>query len=359
MAGRLICVFALILLSAASSFAAPDFTEAYRIFIENKNDGRIAVSVDQGKIFMEAGKVLVPVNARDEDGYSASRFIATGEVAASAINAIHIKAGRQKAIFSILPKEFLNSSKKTNSYLNKSSSIYTNISMNHSIFGGSFSPVVGSEVLVNGISMPDNYFPKVGDWFMIQVSRPQKYPVEIVFQNKFQGKVVMKFDDGAEENIAYVLKPVAGVGRFAGTQYLNAGRIRANHAGVIDISISNPPQAGGFQIVPAAHAEDPEMKKTRIMNQWMVVGPEDLSGKPLEGMAPLFKNYLKPSYNEEDIFAQDWEEKLLSHFLVEVKIKDAWQPIPIFAMDVDRELPPEANTFLKDVEEIRILFPLK
>lgn len=358
MVKQLIVVFLLIV--AGASFAAEDsFVETYRIYIENKSGGRIAVSVDQGKNYKEVGRALSPVNARDEGGYSASRWIPAGFVAASAINAIHIKAGKQKAIFSILPKEFLNFSKKANSYLNKSSSIYTDISMNHSIFGGPFSPVVGSGVMVNGFSMPDNYSPKVGDWFMILVSLPRKYPVEIVFENKFQGKVAMKFDDGTEENIAYVLKPVAGVGRFAGTQYLNAGRIRANHAGVIDVSTSIPPQTGGFQIVPAAHAEDPEMKKTRIMNQWMVVGPVELSGKSLEGTAPLFKSYLKPSYNEEDLFAQDWEDKLLNHFLVEAKIKDAWQPLPIFAMDPNEDLPPSANTFLKDVEEIRILFPLK
>ena len=183
------------------------------------------------------------------------------------------------------------------------------------------------------------------------------YPEAIIFQNKYKGKVLLKYPDGSSKVVAYVLRPVAGVGRFAGTKYLNSGRVRANHAGVIDISTSDSGRVGGFQIIPSSHAQSPEMRVAKYMNQWMVVGPVDLSGKSLEGVAPLFRYYLKPQYNGDDIFARDWEQKFLSRFLVEAKIKGKWKPLPIFAMYPGEDLPQEANSYLKDVEEIRILFP--
>ena len=93
----------------------------------------------------------------------------------------------------------------------------------------------------------------------------------------------------------------------------------------------------------------------------MVVGPPQVTGTSLEGASPLFKYFLKPQYNEEDINASDWENKFLSRFLVEVKIKDKddWRPMPIITLNPDEDLPDWANIALEKVEQIRILFPLQ
>lgn len=341
----------LVFVFISSSFSAEEMADSYRIYIENKTGGQIMVG---DKV---VGKVLVPVSSVNEGGYTASEWVSAGEIAATAVNAIHIKTKDKRSIFSLLPKKFLKNPKHYNSYLNKASSLYTDLKINTSIFGGGFSPCVGNKVLVNGKTMEAGYVPRTGDQFMVLVERPRQYPTELVFENKYQGKVYLQYKDGSRKVVAFVFRPVAGVGRFAGTRYLNPGRIRANHAGVIDISTSVEGGVGGFQIIPASHAQSPEMRAVKYMNQWMVVGPSDLFGKSLEGAAPLFRYYLKPQYNEDDIFADDWEARLLGHFLVEVNIGGRWQPVPIFSMYPGEDLPAEANTFLKDVLEIRILFP--
>lgn len=342
---------------SAVSFASQDLVESYRILIENKIDGRIMVSPDHGENWYQKAKVLVPVERVNSDGYTASEWVGVGEVAACAVNAIHIKTGLPKTIFSILPEEFLSKQVNYNSYLNKSSALYTSEKTNQSIFGGGFAPTVGSAVLVNSKEMKEGYVPKKGDEFTVVVKRPNKYPKSILFENKFNGKVKLIYPDNSSEIVAYVFRPVTGVGRFSGTRYLSSGRIRANHAGVIDISTSDTGRVGGFQIIPADHAAGKDMRIVRTHNQWMVVGPINLGGKPLEGVAPLFRYYLKPQYNDKDILSDDWETKLLDHFLVEAKIDGRWQPIPVYAMNPNSDLPQEANIFLKNVEEIRILFP--
>lgn len=356
MAKQLILI-SFIILALISSACAFEFVEAYQILIENKSDGRIMASDDSGKTWENLGKVLVPTSRRNKKGYTASQWVATGEVAATAINAIHIKSGSYKSIFSLLPIQFLKTPKNYRSYYNRTSSLYTDINVNEGIFGGKYSPVIGSKVLVNGADMPGEYFPKIGDKFTIIVKQPAKYPREMIIENIFQGKVYLIYPSGEEEVVGYVLNPVAGVGRFAGTKYLNAGRVRANHAGVIDVSTSVSGRVSGFQIVPSLHAESKEMRTTRTMNQWMVIGPASLEAESPHGKAPLFRGFLRPKYNEADIYADDWQEKFLSHFLVQAKIKGKWQPMPIMAMDPRGKLPDSANKFLQHVKAFRIIFP--
>lgn len=102
------------------------------------------------------------------------------------------------------------------------------------------------------------------------------------------------------------------------------------------------------------------MGGARTATQWMVVGPSQVTGASLEGTNPLFKFFLKPQYNEEDINAPDWKNKFLSRYLVEVKYKDKpnWQPMPIYGLNAEEDLPDEANRALEKVTHIRILFPL-
>ncbi len=345
----------------------PKFYEAYRIRIENTAGGLIEVSKDGGSSWEAVGKVLYPTQKLSKRGYAAAKWVNPGKVAATAVNAIHIKTGPKdwdRSIFSILPKEFLLPPRKYRSFLSPDSSIYTDIPAGQGIFGGGFSPLVGNTIMLSKpagpvTSIPKNYVPKVDDVFYILVERPRDSPKEIVFENRFGGRIYIHYYSGANKIIGEILRPVVGIGRFEGTKFVGPGRIRANHAGVIDISVSPCDSLGGFQIVPALHGT--HMSYVKKMTQWMVVGPTNVEDPSLEGMAPLFRYFLYPSYRPDDIEAEDWEEKLLNRFLVEVMYEgiEEWKPMPVFSLRKDRALPGWANSVFDKVAYFRILFPIE
>lgn len=327
---------------------------AFDIRIVNSSQGSIEAAGN------EIGQVIYPTTKVNPKGFTASQWVGSGEVAATAVNAIHIKVDNNQTIFSILPRDFLHQLSGYNSYLSPDSSIYTNIEAGKGIFGGGFAPAVGDRVLINGSPISEGYTPKIGDVVLIQAENPIKYPREIVFENKFGGKVTAVFSDDDQMVIAEVLRPVLGVGRFAGSRFVGPGRIRANHPGVIDISTSVGDKVGGFQIIPSRHAMSPEMGGARTATQWMVVGPASVNGISLEGTALLFRYLIRPQYNEDDLTAPDWEARLLNRYLVEAKLgeKAEWGPLPVFNLNPGEDLPPEANRALQKVTHLRILFPV-
>ena len=343
-----------------------EFEEVYRIKIENKVGGTIEVSEDQGQTWNAIGKVLYPTENIKEVGYSAAAWVEPGRVAATAVNAIHIKTGSvetSRAIFSILPREFYVPPKSYRSYLSPVSSIQTNIPAGKSLFGGGFSPFVGNAVMVAfpgqlAISFPQDFVPQIGDTFYIFVDRPKELPQEIVFENRFGGRISVKYFSGEEKVIGEVLRPVSGIGRFEGSRFVDPGRIRANHAGVIDVSVSPYGDFGGFQIVPALHAM--EMGYVVKVTQYMVIGPARAEDPSLEGMAPFYKNFIHPCYRPEDLEDENWEEKLLSRFLVEVKYEDEeeWEPMPIYSLHRRFRLPGWAHSAFDKASHFRILFPI-
>ncbi|MDD5593661.1 MAG: hypothetical protein PHG97_02825 [Candidatus Margulisbacteria bacterium] len=349
----------------------PKFEELYRIKIWNQAGGTIEVSSDKGKNWATVGRVVYPTQKTNPEGYTASRWVPDGRVAATAVNAIHIKTTLEAStgsgvVFSLLPRDFLKPPRVYKSYLSPDSSIYTDIPAGESIFGGGFAPYVGNRVMVARTgyqfqSIPPGYIPWLGDKIYILAEKPVAYPKEIDFDNSFGGDVSIKYFSGEEKIVGKVLRPVIGVGRFEGTKYASVGRIRANHAGVIDVSTSRLGEIGGFQIVPSAHGSS--MKSARELTQWMVIGP--LEGEALlEGQAPFFKYFIKPAYSENDALGDDWRDKLLSRFLVEVKLKgsDKWQPMPAYEFEeynLTGDVPAWANTALSNVTAIRILFPIK
>jgi len=353
--------------SAIQAENPPVLKEAYRIRLENQVNGLIEVSQDGGQNWQQVGKVLYPSEKVSRYGYAAAAWVRPGRVAASAVNAIHIKTGSvevERTIFSILPKDFLKPPSKYRSFLSPNSSIYTDIPAGSSIFGGGSAPFVGNLVMLSApaqpiIIMPEGYQPKLGDTFIILVDCPVNYPLQLVFENRFGGQIFMSFYPGDEQVVGEVLLPVTGVGRFEGSKYVDPGRIRANHAGVIDVSVSPIGSLGGFQIVPALHGQG--MKYVRKMTQWMVIGPPKVTDPSLEGMAPFYKYFIQPNYRPDDIAAADWEEKLLSRFLVDVKYKgsDIWQPMPIYSLKRKFPLPRWASSAFDKVSHFRILFPVK
>lgn len=347
----------------------PKFDEAYRIKIWNQTGGTIEVSSDQGKNWQSVGQVILPTEKTNADSYAAAAWVPDGKVAATAVNAIHIKvtteADGRGVVFSLLPQELLIKPKDYKSYFNPTSSICTDIPAGSSIFGGGFAPYVGNTVLLsrgNYRIVPfSGYCPAVGDKIYILVEKPVDYPKEIVFENSAGGKVLLTYFNGVENLVGMVAKPLAGVGRFEGTKYASVGRIRANHAGVIDVSTSRLGKIGGFQIVPAQHGAN--LKYPMASPQWLVIGPLSINDDAFEGRAPFFKYFIQPAYAESDLTAEAWEQKLLERFLVEVKLKgsDTWQPMPAYEFDeyfLKGGVPASAANALKDIVQIRILFPI-
>ncbi|MFA5103790.1 MAG: hypothetical protein WC527_01250 [Candidatus Margulisiibacteriota bacterium] len=348
------------------------FRPSHTILIENEAGGRVMAVKNKSTTWEILGKVIYPCQQINPRGYTASKWAKPSAVAATAVNAIHIKTGdnTQEAkgvVFSVVPLEMLNPPSYYNSFLSPDSSIYTDIKAGNSIFGGVYSAFVGNPVFfergtAEALLLNEDYVPKLGDRIIINVLKPFIYPRAIIFENREGGAAKVIFGAGQEEIIGEVQKPVEGVGRFQGTQYVSPGRIRANHTGVIDVSTSPINKIGGFQIIPSAHALSDEMEKASKQTQWMVIGPVPGREEFLEGMPPLFSNYLRPVYLDLDLDSKSWMNDLLARFLVDVKLKgsDKWQPMPIFYIDPDlrKPLPEWTVDAIADVTHIRILFPV-
>ncbi len=334
----------------------PRFTEIFRLRIENANGGGIFYKPVTTQQWTRCGTVRLPAGAVNTQGYTASSWAAPGEVSATAVNAVHIKVRDENGrgvLFSLLPAELFTQPKDYKSYYSRNSTIFTDIPAGSGIFGGAQSPIIGSQVLVERASAPATpipaaYIPAEGDVITIIVRRPARYPAEIEFENRFGGLVTMRYPDGENKIIAQVFKPVQGVGRFDGSLFTGPGRLRANHTGVVCISTSPAGQIGGFQIIPDNHGMSPEMTNARLLTQWMVIGPASVTDPSLEGVAPLFKYFLRPVYlHGEKRTIGD----MLQSLIVEVRIKNGgWQPMPVVTGRVDDAL--------KDVTHIRILFPI-
>ncbi len=345
--------------------------EIYRLRIVNDSHGLISGSRDCGASWVALGHVLTYTQKVAEEGYTASKWAPLSAVAATAVNAMHIRTGYNAAkdrgvVFSIMPVEILTEmGRKLQSFYSPDASIYTDIPAGTLIFGSQWAPILGNPVELergaNLVPMPLNYVPQRGDVFVIRVLQPMNSPMEFVFENRFGGFITVVDWEGHQQLIGQVLKPVQGVGRFTGTQYAAPGRLRANHNGVIDISVSPHGCIGGFQIIPREHAMSPEMTRARTMTQWMVVGPLDARDPSWEGVAPLFRDYLHPNWSDNDWDGPDWLQRVTSRVLIEVRIKNGpWQPVPQFSFDPDlnKPLPDWANTALEDVTHVRIVLPV-
>lgn len=366
-------ICALLLLSALIVLALSDAvlgSETFTIIIENQRDGRIFVQ--RGVDTIEIGHVLVPCNAVNHNGFTASAWVDDGTVCATAVNAIHIKVGNSTEtgrgiVFSLQPAEFLDFDPADyGSYFSESASVFTDIPAGTGIFGGPFTPLVGSPLFVLEESAADEfaqakivfpeYMPQVGETLLIAVSRSSAIDY-IEFDNSFGGLISLKRVGEEPEVIGQVLKPVAGVGRFGGSIYASVGRIRANHPGVVCVSTSPVGEIGGFQIVPSGHAMSPEMTFARTLTQWMVVGPVDAREPGWEGTAPLFLGHLYPSYlplldDTTELANISALNRLLGRFYVLGRMRgsDRWATLPTVTGRVDEAL--------VDLAAIRIYFPM-
>ncbi|MCC7478575.1 hypothetical protein IT575_08975 [bacterium] len=344
--------------------------ESFHIIIDNRQDGEIVVEVDgQQRV---AGHVLAPVAKTNPAGFTASGWAEPGHIAATAVNAIHIKtnhdytAGKAE-IFSLVPKEFADFDvTQYKSYFNSSSTLFTDIAGGAEIFGGQCAPLVSSRVEVrtggasNWLAMPLGYVPAAGDSLRITVERRKYQPEWIEFENRFGGLIWIKEIGLEAYPIGQVLKPVAGSGRFTGTQYAELGRIRANHPGVIDISTTKMGIIGGFQIIPRDHSMSSEMTNARLLTQWMVVGPLWALDESWEGTEPLFNDYLYPAFtpamNPDGTVneAIQGADAFLDRFTVRGRYSDSPDPAKY---ELLRESVERVDDGLKTLTHVRIYFP--
>jgi len=349
--------------------------EIYRFRIVNDAGEPITGSRDGGKTWVLVGRVLTYTTRVSNEGYTASKWAPMSAIAATAVNAIHVRTGYNAkddkgVVFSLLPLEMSSETyrqvQEKQSFMSPDASIYTDIPAGTGMFGGDWSPILGNPIALetpDGLNpLPEGYAPKQGDVFIVRVLQPVDTPHAFIFENRFGGFIIEEGWDGSQQVIGQVLKPVQGVGRFSGTAFCDVGRLRANHNGVIDISTSKMGDTGGFQIIPREHAMSPEMTRARTMTQWMVVGPLNALDPSWEGVAPLFRDYLRPSYGADDWSSPEALRLITSRVQVDVKIKDGkdWQGMPAFKLDPDmsKPFPDWANTALQDVTQIRIVLPV-
>jgi hypothetical protein len=348
--------------------AAPT-REVLRLRIVNDAGGEIAASFDAGITWQPVGRVVRYTTQVTRQGYTASKWVSPGHVAATAVNAIHISAGYNAeddrgVVFSLLPRELLSAPSTYSSFLSPDSSIYTDIPAGQGVFGGGGAPFVGNSVYLQAagelVPIDDSYNPARGDVLVIIVDRPLHYPIAAEFENHPGGRVSLVYADGSRDQLGWVVKPVWGVGRFLGGIYTGIGRVRANHAGVIDISTSSVGDLGGFQIIPFGHSISPEMGNAWKLTQWMIVAPLRESDSLWDGITPLFSQHLRPDYLSDDLSAPDWERRLLSRFVADVDLGTGWQPMPAIQLssDPNAPLPSWAGDALRGMAKLRILFPL-
>jgi len=282
--------------------------EEFRIRLENRHGGAIAVSTDKGKQWKVVGKVLQANNGRvletDDYGFTAADSIQPGTIAATAVNALHIKVrqgNRHAVLFTIQPGDFLKKkSDQVKSYFSPSSSIFTDIKAGTAIFGSDFGPRVGTRVFLKKndqyVALPSDYLPSEGDILLIISHKPAIELSEIRIQNRKGGFVSVLNSEGALYVVGKVQQPVNAVGRFSGSEFADRGEVRANHAGVICISTSPLGKVGGFQIVPSAHAREPHLgfMWESDVAAWVIIGPVLPGKKALDGQPPLFSGHIRP-----------------------------------------------------------------
>ncbi|MCE5237111.1 hypothetical protein LLH23_01290 [bacterium] len=338
--------------------AAP--IESLRLRITNAVGGAVEVSADRGVTWERLGSVTVPADRVNPASYTAAGWARDSHVAATAVNAIHIKVaanpqtGRPMTL-SITPGgEMIGAATRQ-----RSSAIVTDLPGGSGIFGGGLGPYVNSPVYVavrrgrvpppdtSGAvqapapqTLPPDYQPHDGDVLLIVRNEPARLPLYAVFENRAGGTITLDYGAGPVA-AGMVDRPVTGIGRFEGGLYSWPGRIRANHPGVIDVSTAPHGMIGGFQIIPRQHARSPEMAYVASGHQWMVIGPADSGqGAPtpaledFAGQPPFFSETILPSYRPDDILGRyaDWVQRVWARAMVQVRYGDGpWELMPRIA----------------------------
>lgn len=307
--------------------------------IHNVVGGEIVGSLDQGKTWKEIGRVVFASQGEywrptvSPSGVLAFNFArGPSTVFASAVNNLHLRFSDPPGYklpddydaelvephgFSIAPADTPESPRI----------IVTNNPGGTGVFGKEWSPKVGALVFMGDDKkyepIPYDVAPNpniVERSYILIKSQEDSEDIEYLdFENKVSGKVMLKVAGQEARQVAKVLKPVEGVGRYVGSEFLQQpGQIRANHLGVFDVGttdinidpeIQKPlpkdeatinPLRGGFQVVPSHHFQDRSMQSGGDHAQvYLEVGP--IIDPPhlkrydmgIEGTYPLFKSGIR------------------------------------------------------------------
>ena len=353
--------------------------EIYRIRIENRKSGLVQVSLDAGRTYWTVGRVVHPANARIT-GFAAASYTPRGTVAAVAVHGIRIKTGQSalglgKAqmplMFSVAPQQFAVIPSGYGGHIPRSSAVITDIPAGHSIFRNE-SAYVGSPVFVERSRrlepLPEDYLPRQGEVFVIEVTRPGDMPSAIEFENRGGGKVTARYPNGSSRVIAKVMRAVWGVGRYDGTTFTGVGAVNTNHGGVLTISTAPAMPSdtkeggavetrGGFMIQPYFHV----CEQNETSPQVMVIGSLDTRSPHLEGTPPLFGGCINLSW---------YPGSPANSYRAQARIDDGeWEDVPEIVGKADDALRPsylgryftrigKPREVTTGVTAIRLLFPV-
>ncbi|MHB8994242.1 MAG: hypothetical protein ACYC63_03220 [Armatimonadota bacterium] len=312
--------------------------EDLRLRVTNTTGGAIEASRDAGATWLTLGCVTHPALRVSRNSYTAAGWAQDSAIAATAVNALHIKIAtnpetKRPMTLSLVPGgRTLGAATRA-----PGSSIYTDFDGGKAIFGGGLGPYVDSPVfLANSqppVKLPPAYVPADGDVLLIIRHAPQPLPRYAIIENRAGGAVEVDYGEGPVK-VGVVDQPARGIGRFEGALHAAAGRVRANHPGVIDVSTSPIYLMGGFQIIPRGHAASPELAYVKGGAQWLVIGPESPSDPDWAGQPPFFSSTILPSYRRDDLAGghEDFAQRLLSRTSVEARFGDGpWEPLPRIA----------------------------
>lgn len=292
--------------------------EWLRFRVVNRYFGAISVSRDGGRSWSKVGKVLRPdpgqLHAIGDMEFTAADWAPVGSVAATAVNAMHIKVsqGSHAVVFSLLPGE-LATEGPAGSYRDAAASVLTDVPAGHDLFGPEASPRVGDELFLETFPggqlepWPEGRAPQLGDRLVVVCREPMAAPEYVEIENRWGGLVTAVRGERSEV-VGRVYRPMGGSGRFGGTVFQGVGRVRANHPGVLCVSTSPVGELGGFQLVPAFHANAPSLTYVKSTTAYLVVGPADLADPPLEGRMPLFLGLFRPGDRVMARVAGHWGE---------------------------------------------------
>lgn len=313
---------------SAIEAAEPALFESYRILVHNNENGDISLSVDKGVTWQNIGMVTKAATKVNKNGFPRSTQAEDQTVCEIAADRVLLKVSQnyederyrygQGTLFGLLAVEAAELQKREG---NDPSMIYTNIPAGSLIFG-KYAPLLGNRFYVvdeGKLAFPTpDFVPQKGDMFVIVVETYPQLIRDIVFENRFGGQVVAHYANGDSMIVAEVLRPVEGIGRFIGTEFLGPGQVRQTHGSAVGISTSRKvtkrvrsldDYRGGFQIVTSEHIYDPQLIPARTSSQWMVIGPScDNPNNFVDLQYPLFSNFVKPGMPVQvRIDNMDWE----------------------------------------------------
>lgn len=279
-----IIYFNLILMLGSLIYAG----DLFLISIENKANGEIKASINQGRSWVTLGKVIKQGKGVVK-GFPASQWGKVGTVVAVSSYALHIKVSEDN-IFSIISKEMQEIPPGFGGQLPGEAGILTDIKAGTLLFKD-LAPPIGSKVYIkegNMLNELTNLYSLKGGEEIFIIVEERELPQGIVIENKNGGNVYV-IRGGRRFPFAKVEKPLWGIGRFDGTEFTGVGRINTVHPGAITVS-TVPAEggkfdnklSGGFQIIPVEN----------VLEDYLTTSPPYLIIAPLDGnlagQYPLF-----------------------------------------------------------------------